>query len=133
MKKHHGSLKAILAGLCVGSFLQSCDSKHPSEIPFPKEVQEKVEKLSPLAQSFYFSLDETHRELFLELDLKHQQMALEMCQQGCFGKNACRGLGGCKTNQHACHGLNRCKGQGGAPISDPNLCVEIQHEHQNDS
>lgn len=32
---------------------------------------------------------------------------------GCKGTNACKGQGGCKTEQHACKGMNDCKGQGG--------------------
>lgn len=31
----------------------------------------------------------------------------------CKGKNDCRGLGGCATDNHACAGQNDCKGQGG--------------------
>ena len=34
----------------------------------------------------------------------------------CAGKNDCKGLGGCKTNNNACMGKNSCKGQGGCAM-----------------
>jgi hypothetical protein len=30
----------------------------------------------------------------------------------CFGQNACKGHGGCKSLSNACKGKNACKGQG---------------------
>lgn len=34
----------------------------------------------------------------------------------CAGKNDCKGLGGCKTNDNACMGKNMCKGKGGCSM-----------------
>ncbi len=34
----------------------------------------------------------------------------------CAGKNDCKGLGGCKTNDNACMGKNSCKGKGGCAM-----------------
>jgi hypothetical protein len=34
-------------------------------------------------------------------------------KHACKGQNACKGLGGCKTDKNACKGQNSCKGQGG--------------------
>ena len=34
----------------------------------------------------------------------------------CAGKNACKGLGGCKTTKNACAGKSACKGQGGCAV-----------------
>jgi len=34
----------------------------------------------------------------------------------CAGKNDCKGLGGCKTNNNACMGKNSCKGKGGCAM-----------------
>ena len=35
----------------------------------------------------------------------------------CAGQNACKGLGGCKTEANSCKGQNDCKGKGGCHIS----------------
>ena len=35
----------------------------------------------------------------------------------CFGLNACKGHGSCKSSGNACKGLNACKGQGVAMMS----------------
>jgi hypothetical protein len=39
----------------------------------------------------------------------------------CAGTNACKGLGGCKTDDHACKFLNACKGKGGCMLSKEDI------------
>ncbi|MFO0612147.1 MAG: hypothetical protein U0414_06155 [Polyangiaceae bacterium] len=36
----------------------------------------------------------------------------------CRSRNACKGLGLCKTDDHGCKGLNDCKGKGGCKPAD---------------
>lgn len=35
----------------------------------------------------------------------------------CFGVNACKGQGACKSAMNACKGMNQCKGLGWEPMS----------------
>jgi hypothetical protein len=39
----------------------------------------------------------------------------------CAGTNDCKGLGGCKTDDHACKFLNACKGKGGCMLSKEDI------------
>ncbi len=41
--------------------------------------------------------------------------------QDCAGKNDCKGIGGCKTEDHACKFKNSCKGKGGCSITDKDI------------
>jgi hypothetical protein len=41
--------------------------------------------------------------------------------QDCAGKNDCKGIGGCKTDDHACKFKNDCKGKGGCSITDKDI------------
>jgi len=34
----------------------------------------------------------------------------------CKGQNLCKGIGGCKTEEHDCRGKNECKGKGGCAV-----------------
>ena len=36
----------------------------------------------------------------------------------CRGQNACKGLGGCRTDNNECAGKNDCKGKGGCATGD---------------
>lgn len=44
-------------------------------------------------------------------------------QVKCYGANACKGHGECKTSMNACKGKNACKGQGFTKMSE-RACVE---------
>lgn len=35
----------------------------------------------------------------------------------CAGENDCKGIGGCKTDEHACKFKNSCKGKGGCHLT----------------
>jgi hypothetical protein len=39
----------------------------------------------------------------------------------CSGQNDCKGLGGCKTEDHACKFKNDCKGKGGCSLTDKDI------------
>ena len=39
----------------------------------------------------------------------------------CAGKNDCKGIGGCKTEEHACKFKNNCKGKGGCTITKADI------------
>jgi hypothetical protein len=39
----------------------------------------------------------------------------------CAGKNDCKGIGGCKTDEHGCKFKNSCKGKGGCSISEKDI------------
>lgn len=39
----------------------------------------------------------------------------------CAGKNDCKGIGGCKTEQHGCKFKNDCKGKGGCSITKADI------------
>lgn len=40
---------------------------------------------------------------------------------GCGGQNDCKGLGGCKTDDHACKFQNACKGKGGCEVTEKDI------------
>ncbi len=42
----------------------------------------------------------------------------------CFGINACKGKGACKSAKNACKGQNSCKGQGWLPEKSAKACVK---------
>lgn len=86
--------------------------------------------LSPEMQDFYKKLSVDGQRKFLTLDAQHKMMAMQMTQQSCNGKNECKGMGGCKTNDHACAGKNGCKGLGGKPIGSAEKAVEVQYGNQ---
>jgi hypothetical protein len=39
----------------------------------------------------------------------------------CAGTNDCKGIGGCKTEDHACKFLNACKGKGGCMLTKEDI------------
>jgi hypothetical protein len=39
----------------------------------------------------------------------------------CAGDNDCKGLGGCKTDDHACKFVNACKGKGGCALTKQDI------------
>ena len=39
----------------------------------------------------------------------------------CAGTNDCKGIGGCKTDDHACKFLNACKGKGGCMLTKEDI------------
>ncbi|HZV35985.1 MAG TPA: hypothetical protein VFB72_15525 [Verrucomicrobiae bacterium] len=39
----------------------------------------------------------------------------------CAGTNDCKGLGGCKTDEHTCKFKNSCKGKGGCHITKADI------------
>jgi len=39
----------------------------------------------------------------------------------CAGQNDCKGIGGCKTDDHGCKLKNDCKGKGGCSITDKDI------------
>jgi len=39
----------------------------------------------------------------------------------CAGTNDCKGLGGCKTDEHACKLKNACKGKGGCMLTKEDI------------
>jgi hypothetical protein len=39
----------------------------------------------------------------------------------CAGENDCKGLGGCKTDDHACKFINACKGKGGCMLTKEDI------------
>ncbi len=41
--------------------------------------------------------------------------------QSCSGQNDCKGLGGCKTDDHSCKFKNSCKGKGGCSITEKDI------------
>jgi hypothetical protein len=46
-----------------------------------------------------------------------------MAQVKCYGVNACKGQGQCKTAMNSCKGHNSCKGQGFV-MMDEKACIE---------
>jgi len=50
-------------------------------------------------------------------------MAADGTQGKCFGVNACKGHGACKTAQNDCKGHNACKGKGFVAMTDTE-CAE---------
>ena len=79
---------------------------------------------------FYKTLSSAGKKKFMEMDLNHRHMAIEMTQQINIGQNACAGMGGCKSAYNSCAGKNSCRGQGGMPVRNPNKAVLIQHLKQ---
>lgn len=41
--------------------------------------------------------------------------------QSCSGQNDCKGLGGCKNDDHGCKFKNDCKGKGGCSITKEDI------------
>lgn len=125
MKKKVDLAALAMIGLSAG-MLVGCQQKDGR----PNSNTSAAEQSTPDAQAFYDSLSDDAKAKFNALDSQHQKMAMEMLNQDGYGKNSCKGMGGCKNDKHACAGQNDCKGQGGAPITDPNKAVEAQFNNQ---
>jgi hypothetical protein len=126
MKRKNLALLAAL-GVGAGLFVAGCEEKGSNQ---DGNQATAAEQLSPETQKFYDSLSSQAQKKFMELDAQHRMMAMEMAQQSCSGKNDCKGLGGCATNEHSCAGKNGCKAQGGTPVKDANKAVDVQYKQQ---
>ena len=47
----------------------------------------------------------------------------------CAGTNSCKGLGGCKTDDHACKFVNDCKGKGGCMLTKEDIANWEKSQH----
>lgn len=83
--------------------------------------------MSATEQAFSSKLSSRTRTMFDRMNMRERQMSMDAAAAGCKGKNACKGLGGCKTKDHACKGQNSCKGTGGGKVS-PNEAVELVYQ-----
>ena len=85
----------LLMGGCQDQSKQKSDSKDESNNAPHEEMAQDI-------QTFAASLSPEAKKQFMELDAKHKMMALEMTHQSCNGKNACKGMGGCKSDANSC-------------------------------
>lgn len=76
-------------------------------------------------QSLFAQLDAKHQEMFNKLDCEGQNLAVEMAEQTCAGKNLCAGRNACKTKDHSCRGKGSCQGTATMPFKDKNKAVEV--------
>lgn len=74
-------------------------------------------------------LDNAHAQMFNSMDCEGQNLAMQLANQSCKGKNACKGLNACKTKANTCAGLGACKGKGPGPFKDKNKAIEVASKH----
>jgi|GEM_PF-2352671 len=127
MKKRNLATLAALgvtAGLTFGC--QQSGSNKQTETK-PAAV---AEQMKPDMAAFYKTLSPEAQKQFDALDADHKEMAVEMANQSCNGKNKCSGMGGCASEKNSCAGQNSCKGEGGAPVKNADEAVEAQYDNQ---
>jgi hypothetical protein len=79
-------------------------------------------------KAFYNKLNMEGKKTFEQMNSADRQKAMRTANAGCQGRNECKGLGGCATDEHECKGENDCKGKGGCAVTDPNDAVKLVKE-----
>ncbi len=77
-------------------------------------------------------LDDQHAQMYNSMDCEGQNLAMQLANQSCKGKNSCKGLNACATKQNSCAGLGACKGKGKGPFTDKNKAVEVANKHMSE-
>lgn len=121
--KKKSKLAAVAAlGLVACSMATAEAQQHPSEQTCtPVKPADKNKLLS--------QLDNAHAQMFNSMDCEGQNLAMQLANQSCKGKNSCKGLNSCKTNKNTCAGLGACKGHSPGPFKDKNKAVEVASKH----
>lgn len=113
-----GKLSALAAIGLVAGAMGSVDaaSTTPTQCVAPTAMQ---------VQALMQQLDGSHKAMFNLLDCTAQNLAIQMANQTCKGKNSCKGLNACKTDSNDCAGAGGCKGTGKGPFMDKNVAVNV--------
>lgn len=88
-----------------------------------------VAPTSNQTKSLFSQLDPTHQQMFNSMDCEGQNLALQLANQSCKGKNSCAGLNSCKSQQNSCKGQGSCKGTATGPFTNKNDAVEVAEKH----
>lgn len=132
MKKKDLAMLALL-GLTSGMMISCKTGQHKEGQPGKKDLPGKTAgQVAPSAQpmtaeekAFYGKLNAEGKRTFEQMNSADRQKSIQTANAGCKGKNICKGLGGCETDDHACKGMNDCKGKGGCAVTDPNDAVQM--------
>jgi len=77
------------------------------------------------AQSLFAKLKPESIQMYNKLDCEGKNLAMEMAEQSCKGKNTCKGKNSCKTETNSCAGLGTCAKTSKGPFKDKNVAVQI--------
>lgn len=97
------------------------DPEPPAEDPEPPTAQVASEEPQPATATVTAESATAKQETVARIvkpKVKKPKAAAQAAspKSCCAGKNDCKGLGGCKTNDNACMGKNMCKGKGGCSM-----------------
>ncbi|MBS0628784.1 MAG: hypothetical protein JSS30_01000 [Verrucomicrobia bacterium] len=117
MKKKSKLATIAALGLVACSMGQVEAADAPTTECVPPKPADKNKLLS--------QLDNAHAQMFNAMDCEGQNLALQLANQSCKGKNSCQGLNSCKSKKNSCAGLGACKGQSPGPFKDKNKAVAV--------
>src|SRR5689334_12140280 len=113
---------STLVALSVNSIVLMADQLGAAEM-----ANQTVEAAQPAMtddqQAFANKLNQHAGAVFKNMNAQQRAMCMQMANHDCKGKNACKGMGSCKSADHACAGMNACKGQGSCKM-DPSKAVK---------
>jgi hypothetical protein len=115
---------ATLAALgLVAGAMGTIEAANSSSISCVAPSSDQINKLFP-------QVDQAHQQTFNSLDCQTQNLALQLANQTCQGKNSCKGLNSCKTNnQNSCAGQGGCKGTSKGPFTDKNQAIDVAKKY----
>ena len=89
-------------------------------IPTPAKIDEAhfLKKLTPES-----------KEMYMKMSPEGKALALKLANQGCTGKNDCKGLNSCTSANNTCAGKGGCKGTSPGPFTDMNKAVQVANKH----
>ncbi|MEI8301298.1 MAG: hypothetical protein WCG10_06815 [Chlamydiota bacterium] len=79
--------------------------------------------------SMFAKIDLNHQKMYNEMSCEGQNLAMQLVNQSCAGKNSCAGLNSCKTANNSCAGKGSCKGNSPGPFTDKNKAIEVAKKH----
>lgn len=96
------------------SYTSSDASKKPCKAPSAERTQKLFAQLKPESIQMYN-----------KMDCEGKNLAMEMAEQSCKGKNDCKGKNSCKTDTNSCAGQGACALTSKGPFTDKNVAVQI--------
>jgi hypothetical protein len=127
MRKKHLK-KLVLLGVSSAAFMSAQNKALAENAPQQNNMEHSSEQeqnsMSVQEMAFASQLNTQAKQMFDAMSEQARQMAMQTASAGCKGKNTCRGLGGCPTEDNSCKGKNACKGKGGGPVG-PNDAVSL--------
>jgi len=74
--------------------------------------QAEQEAMTPQQRAFQNKLSTQGKKDFERMGSSDRDKSMKE-SNNCSGKNSCKGMGGCSTDNHSCKAENSCKGTGG--------------------